>query len=175
VKKYIVLTAAGIAALAMTVASAATSFAPEKGEGFVGKGDIQVPWGWSNKKFQDEHSKVSFQYEQVARYAAECYVEITTGNGRVIVNEITLTKTSKFNSAVAMDGRRNNQVTGLFLTGFVGPSNTVGNLPEVGDTCAGQGVITSITPTTSSGVLSASHPDEPESITVWEDGDSTAE
>jgi opacity protein-like surface antigen len=48
------LLAAGIAlATISTAAVAAVTFDPATGTGFVGKGDIQLAFGWNNKAAQD--------------------------------------------------------------------------------------------------------------------------
>jgi hypothetical protein len=42
--------------------------------GFVGKGDLQIPWGWNNQTAQTEISagNVKFDYVQSARYDVTC-------------------------------------------------------------------------------------------------------
>lgn len=51
-------------ALIMFAASAAASvtFDPSTGTGFVGKGDLQTPWGWNNQKMQIEALNITFSY-----------------------------------------------------------------------------------------------------------------
>ena len=45
-----------------TTAQAAVTFDPETGTGFVGKGDVQVAFGWNNAQFQANATGLSFAY-----------------------------------------------------------------------------------------------------------------
>ena len=38
---------------AVAIASASVTFNPATGTGFVGKGDVQLAYGWNNKQLQD--------------------------------------------------------------------------------------------------------------------------
>ncbi len=47
--------------LTVTVAFAAVTFDPATGTGFVGKGDVQLIYGWNNKQLQDNAANVQFR------------------------------------------------------------------------------------------------------------------
>ena len=68
--------AMGMALVAMFVAAgtvyAAVTFDPETGEGFVGKGDVQLAFNWNNKQLQQNATGVSFTYEETASYTFVC-------------------------------------------------------------------------------------------------------
>lgn len=58
-------------ALALTVgtANAAVTFNETNGTGFVGKGDVQMAFGWNNKQLQTNASTVAFSFTQDATQA----------------------------------------------------------------------------------------------------------
>ena len=59
---------AGTTLLGLSVANAASASVqvdPATGAGFVGKGDVQTAFGWSNKTLQDNATSVRFSTEQV--------------------------------------------------------------------------------------------------------------
>jgi hypothetical protein len=178
----------GLAAcLAATVtAFALTTFSLTDGIGFVGKGDVQTPWGWNDQKLQANASTISFFYDSTSTVGYSAVCEFTTGEGTrgEKVHEVTHKKemTQALSSAVAYDTRKNNQnkVTGFKLSGFTGDAITVdsgGPVPFVGAPCPGnpgtEGVWTSVTITSSSstGGLYATSPLAPEalsSILIWD-------
>jgi hypothetical protein len=68
------ITAAVGTTVAMTLllapaASAAVTFNETNGTGFVGKGDVQVAFGWNNKQLQTNATGVSFSFTQDATQA----------------------------------------------------------------------------------------------------------
>ena len=157
----------GVAAcLAVTAtAFALTTINLVNGMGFVGKGDLQTPWGWNDQKLQASASSVSFFYDSVSSdtYSAVC--EFTTGEGTrgERIHDVThVTEISKsINSTVAYDTRKNsqNKVTGFNLTGYSGEAITVDSgapVPVVGGPCPGNpgtdGTWVSVTPTSSSSI-----------------------
>jgi hypothetical protein len=159
---------AGAAALAImsTAAIAAVAFDPATGTGFVGKGDIQVLYGWNNKQLQDNASGVRFAYDAVDTYDVECYWETTTGGPRpnVIVHDITIPRHTSVSATVAYEARKNSQgkdgsITGFNLTGL-GTTVYGGTVPQVGGACPGQSdlaTIIAVTPTGSSGGLTVTY------------------
>jgi hypothetical protein len=132
-------------AAATVVAYAAVTFDPSTGTGFVGKGDLQTPWGWNDTKLQTCASGISFYFhtEQSATYSAVC--EFTTGEGtrgqRTHLVTHTIDRVSAVNSAINYDARRNNQgrITGFNLTGVGASVSTAstGDVPVVGGPCPG--------------------------------------
>lgn len=118
------------AALALAApASAAVTFAPATGVGFVGKGDIQVPYNLSNAQLQAQAGSVSFA--TVSTTVSEVsWVCTNTKNENIQERErTTTTSTSGVVNGVARDGKK--QVTGFNLLGYVGTpvesSTTDGN------------------------------------------------
>jgi opacity protein-like surface antigen len=159
-KKFI--TAAVIATLAISSpASAAVNFNADNGTGFVGKGDIQLGFGWNNKQLQDGAKNVTFRLKTHERYSVTCEWETVTGgkNSKVIEHSITKTANVNSNIAVSVEPRTRNQITGFNLTGF-GAGTTGGTEPVIGGGCPGEsekGEITAFTLVDSSGGLEAQH------------------
>jgi hypothetical protein len=82
-------TAAALVGIAFLggVALATTTFNPATGTGFVGKGDVQTPWGWNDQTLQSQAINVSFFEVQNADYAATC--EWDTGVIHIVNHTIT--------------------------------------------------------------------------------------
>lgn len=101
------LALAGVIATS-AVALAAVEWTPESG-GFVGKGDVQSAFGWTNATIQANAAAVTFTYEVTGGYSFEC--EWWTGpdhNRRHHTN----TKTMDVNVTATITGTR--RVTGQF-------------------------------------------------------------
>lgn len=140
--KLLVATAA-FGAVALTgTATAAVTFDPATGNGFVGKGDVQVPFGWNDAKLQQYASGVSFEYESQSddQYSVTC--EWDTGNKK-IVHHIQ-TKRASVGSSVAYDVTKsdrknpNGKITGFNLTGIDQATlseSSNGSVPVVGGSC----------------------------------------
>jgi hypothetical protein len=106
------------------------SYSPEDG-GFVGKGDVQTPFGWNNKTMQDNYLAVKFRY--VASQEAEWECEWWTGpthNTKHHSNKQI--GTLSVQSAVSFDVKKPSQMTGFILD----PIDD-GELEEVVPTCDG--------------------------------------
>lgn len=148
-----IVVSAALIAVAST-AYAAVNFDGSTGTGFVGKGDVQLAFGWNNAALQKNAGGVTFTYDVKDTYDVECYWETETGNGKIIVHDVTIPKQVKINSTVAFDARVKNQITGFNLTGF-GAITTTGTVPAVGDACPGNnpGLVTGATLTGSTGGL----------------------
>ena len=147
---------AGIVAGALAVSSvagASVTFDPSSGTGFVGKGDVQVPWGWNNATLQAQAGNVTFSYSQIdsADYDVTC--EWDTGTRRVVHH--VQTTSHDIGSTVAYDvnkaNRTNNKgaVTGFNLTGQLNFVTTDSGdpIPTVGDSCPGNsglGLVTGV-------------------------------
>jgi hypothetical protein len=133
------------------------------GTGFVGKGDVQVVFGWNNKALQTNAAGVTFSYNSSDSYSAVC--EFTTGEGTrgERVHEVTHRKTRSVSSVLDGDPRQvkgQNQFTGFILNGYIGePATTGGALPVLGGACPGNqgtdGTWTSVTFLSSEGGLYA--------------------
>jgi hypothetical protein len=116
-------------ALVLTVvgtAVAAWTFNATTGTGFVGKGDVQLVYGWNNKQLQDNAADVKFQ----ATSTVGTYVQWTCtkdNDNTQVRRETTRTETEGVLSSI---GRLKNQITGFNLLGYDG-SPTIGD-PQVG-------------------------------------------
>lgn len=144
---------------ATSAAYAAVTFDASTGTGFVGKGDVQLAFGWNNAALQKNASAVTFGYEAKDTYDAECYWETTTGKGTIIVHDINVPKHVDVNSTVNGDPRQlkgQTQFTGYILKGF-GSVTPTGTAPLVGDACPGgnPGTVINVTLVSSTGYLSA--------------------
>jgi len=126
--------AAGVLAIG-TVAHAAVAVDPGTGVGFVGKGDVQLAFGWNNAQLQNKASGVVFKFAAVDTYLVTA--EWETGNPDsphgVTLHTITVPRTTSVNASIAYDARVKNQITGFNLKGF---SSWVSNgeVPVEGDT-----------------------------------------
>lgn len=156
--KKIFLAAAAATALISTAAFASVSFDSSTGTGFVGKGDIQVLYGWNNAQAQSNAKLVSFSYDATDTYDVACEWTTTTGgpNSHEIFHDITVPRHTRVASSINSDPRKTGQYTGYNLNGF-GSTTTEGSVPTVGGTCPGNsnvGIVTAVTLTGSTGGLS---------------------
>jgi hypothetical protein len=154
--------ASAAALMTASAAMAAVTFDTDTGTGFVGKGDVQLAFGWNNAAVQSNAKAVAIRFQQRDRYEAVCEWETITGGKtpKVIEHEITLIRNVNANVTVSVEPRTRNQVTGFNLTGF-GAGTSSGVAPEVGSACPGagnqDGIVTSATLVSSSGGLRATH------------------
>lgn len=126
------MTLMAIALLSVSIATfAAVTFDLSTGTGFVGKGDVQNAFGWNNTQLQNNASGVSLTYDAVETYEVELYWETETGNGKVIIHEVTIPRHTSVNASIAYDARTKNQITGFNLTGL-GATTYEGFVPVVG-------------------------------------------
>jgi hypothetical protein len=105
-----------------TMAFAAVTFDADSGEGFVGKGDVQNVYGWSNAQLQTNAGSVQFRYnaEEVTEVSWTCTKTVVLGNGGVneIVELRETTTTTSTAGVVTTVARERNQITGFNLTGY---------------------------------------------------------
>jgi hypothetical protein len=116
------------------VALATVTFNRSTGTGFVGKGDVQLAFGWNNAQLQNNSRLVSFAWNANDTYAAVC--EWVTGEGTrgQRTHTVTIPRHTNINAAIAYDPRVKNQITGYNLKGY-GITVTDGNPPVVGEAC----------------------------------------
>lgn len=135
--KRFLLAAAAATAFASTAAWALVTFDPDTGTGFVGKGDVQLAFGWNNAQLQSRASGVTFTYQSSERfeYTCEWYTGPTHNRKR---HEVDHKKTTSVHSTIAYDARKNSQgqITGFNLVGLGGTTST-GDVPEVDGDCPG--------------------------------------
>lgn len=136
--------AAGVAGTALAIgmaaapASASVTFDPATGTGFVGKGDVQLAFGWNNQTLQTNASGIAFSYNNVATYSATCTWVTGEGTRGEQTHNVDIPRETSVNAEIAFETRKNNQsmITGFNLNGF-GETTTEGTIPIVGDACVG--------------------------------------
>lgn len=108
----------GVVALTVTgSALAAVTFDPATGTGFVGKGDVQLIYGWNNKALQDNAGALQF------RASSEVVTErswVCTNTNNENTQERDRTTTTSTQGVVSSIARERNQITGFNLTGYSG-------------------------------------------------------
>lgn len=112
------------AALALaTPASAAVTFDPGTGTGFVGKGDVQLAFNWNNSQLQTRAPGVSFAAESETVKEVSWVCTNTRNENLQERARTTTTSTSGVVSAITRDSKK--QVTGFNLLGYTGtPTST---------------------------------------------------
>lgn len=156
--KYAKSLVAFAAAAVATAALAAVTFDSATGMGFVGKGDVQLAFGWNNKQLQDNALMVGFEYDAQEHYTVVC--EFTTGEGTPgkQTHLVPVSRSTKVSGEISGDVRKANQFNGFNLTGYSGAPVMVGSVPQVGQSCLGwgvQGVVESSTLSSTTGGLYA--------------------
>lgn len=140
VKRLYVSVLVALVALAMTAtaAFAAVTFDSATGKGFVGKGDIQVPWGWNDKQLQTNAGGVTFSYDATENYEAVCTFVTGEGTRGEKTHNVARESSTAVNSQVAYENRTNpkSKITGFNLTGL-GQTTESGVVPVVGGACDG--------------------------------------
>lgn len=113
------LVLAGIALVGgATSAAAAVTFDPATGEGFVGKGDVQLALDLNNAQLQAQANTIAGEFTYDATTVTEVAWECTNSRNENIQerSRTTTTETSGVVGAVTRDGKK--QVTGFILTGY---------------------------------------------------------
>src|SRR5215218_3947508 len=120
--------AMGLALVAMLVAAgavyAAFTFDPATGKGFVGKGDVQLIYGWNNQQLQQNANLVQFRATTTSETTWTCSRPAPTPNDptREITQERNATTTTQ--GVVSKVDRVKNQITGFILNGYSGTPTT---------------------------------------------------
>jgi hypothetical protein len=117
-------------------ASAAVNFDPATGTGFVGKGDVQLAFGWNNPQLQTNASGVTFSYSATDTYEAVCTWTTLQGPKGTKTHNVDHKRTAGLNSVVAYDARVRSQITGFKLNGF-GATVESGEVPVENGPCVG--------------------------------------
>jgi hypothetical protein len=113
----ILVVLAAVLVLVVSAVSAAVTFDAETGTGFVGKGDVQLVFGWNNKGLQDNAAGVTFSYEETGTFTVVCsrvhnvhgYQEQTFNNKIIgILSEVEY----------ELRNNKQGQITGFLLHGF---------------------------------------------------------
>jgi hypothetical protein len=120
-QKRSILAAIAAVAVVSTAVYAEVVFNSDDGTGFVGKGDVQLLFGWNNKALQDNVNDVEFRYssstEQVTEYDWTC---TNTNNENVNERKRDVTTTSSVQGLVESVGRLKNQITGFNILDWDG-------------------------------------------------------
>jgi len=109
------------AVVAVTSAAYAGWYIDEDGNGFVGKGDVQLALGFKNKQLQDNAEAVQFQVE------SEVVTEVSwvcTNSNDDNTQERERTTTISLEGVLESVARERNQVTGFNLTGWDGDAES---------------------------------------------------
>ena len=126
--------AMGLALVAMLVAAgaafAAFTFDPATGTGFVGKGDVQLIYGYNNQQLQTNASKIDFRAITTSQTSWTCTRPAPTPNdpNKEIVQQRNNTTTAQgLATTVARDNSKgkNGPVTGFNLTGYDSPPTVI--------------------------------------------------
>lgn len=122
-----------------TIAMASVSIDFSTGAGFVGKGDVQLAYGWNNAQLQNKAGDVGFYAQSSADYDAVCVWTTGTGTRGQHTHHVTHTTTSNLKDSIAYDARVKTQITGFNLRGFVlGSTVESGDpIPVLGGPCPG--------------------------------------
>ena len=146
---------AAAAALTITSSIAMATVTVTNGVGFVGKGDVQLAFGWNNATAQRNVNAVSFHTESSAEYSAVC--TFTTGEGTrgERIHNISHNRSTAVLSSIASEARKTGQWTGYNLNGFGAVTTSGDPVPVEGGACMGNeghdGVWTSVTELGSTG------------------------
>lgn len=160
-KKQIIaaFAATGLAFSLVSPASAAVSFDPATGTGFVGKGDVKDALGLTEKQIQTQSDSINFFVTATETFEVECEVTEETitragsqgvgngahnGLGRKVTTTVIRDAVSEVDESVQRDvtgGTRKNpqmSVTGFNLLGYPADfTYTDGAAPALGDNCTG--------------------------------------
>jgi hypothetical protein len=125
-KKLPFLAAAAALVATASVAYAIVTFDPITGAGFVGKGDVQLVYGWNNQALQANEGSVMFRATSVSTTEWTCS-RINPAGKEVVVNR---NQTATSQGLVSSTARRNSSgingpVTGFNLNGYDGGEPTI--------------------------------------------------
>jgi hypothetical protein len=110
----------GVAVLAVAASAmvmAAVTFDSGTGTGFVGKGDLQLLYGWNNKGLQDNAASVQFRASSATVTETTWTCDRDAGPQTQERANTTTTTTQGIVSSIA---RERNQITGFILNGYNG-------------------------------------------------------
>jgi hypothetical protein len=118
------------AALVLTIiatAHAAVIFNGTTGTGWAGKGDVQSAFGWNNARMQQNHTSITFEYDETTTASWQC--EWYTGPDHNISHHSqSFNRTRSIGGVLGDRDRKTGQWTGWHLTGFTDSYSTGGNV-----------------------------------------------
>jgi hypothetical protein len=114
-------------------AQAAVTFDSTQGTGFVGKGDVQLAFGWNNNQLQNNAGQLTFRAEQSTVKVTESSWSCTNTGKNVTTQERERTTTTTITttgvvSSIARDNGK--QITGFNLTGYASPTTASSSTTE---------------------------------------------
>lgn len=106
------------------------------GTGFVGKGDVQTPFGWNNATINSNAPGVTFTFATIEVRERDCQTLVGGPPPTRVLEDVTITKA--VGSSLAYEQRKNSQgqLTGFILTGFEPGASVVTTV--VDPPCGGQ-------------------------------------
>lgn len=115
--KHVLAFAAAAASVVLVAApaSAAVTFDPATGSGFVGKGDVQLALGMNNKELQDAASSLQFDYSTTTTISTTWTCDRDGGSQ---TQERANNTTTSVQGVVNAVSRVKSQVTGFTLSGY---------------------------------------------------------
>lgn len=122
-KSFSTMTTAVLLVAAMAVGGAAWTV-DSAGLGFVGKGDVQLVYGWNNAQLQNNAGSVQFRASTVTETTWVC----TNANNEHTQERERTTTTAGLVSKV---DRVRNQITGFNLTGWTGATTSESEGPKL--------------------------------------------
>jgi hypothetical protein len=137
----IVIIGGTVAVVAM--AMAAVTFNEQNGEGFVGKGDVQVLYGMNDKALQDNWEDVSFAANKTVTVEREWDCVRVTNNGEEVITERNNSAVVSSRDVVKAIGRdKKGKITGFILQGY-GATSTIhsGNQGPATGSCPGNATL----------------------------------
>jgi hypothetical protein len=137
--KILKIAALSAATIMISAGSASAYTMDADGYGFVGKGEVQTPFGWNNSTLQRYATEVTFTYEESTTYNAVCSWVTGEGTRGEKAHDVTHKRSTEVEANVDADPRKTKgqqQFTGFILKGF-GESTSSGVVPIVGEACMG--------------------------------------
>jgi hypothetical protein len=118
-KLSLALAAATVTALGgVSVANAAVTFDPASGTGFVGKGDVQLAFGWNNAQLNNNAAGVDFEASTVSEQETTWTCDRDAGPQTQEKENTVTTTLQGVVTKVTRDNKK--QITGFGLGGYDG-------------------------------------------------------
>lgn len=133
--------AVGAALAAAAAAAMATVSYDANGVGWVGKGDVQVPFGWNDATMQRNHAAVKFEFIISTSYVATCTFMTGEGTPGERIHDVDHKKKIDVKSVAddldRIQKTKTAKFTGWFLRGWGTVSESGDPIPVVGGPCPG--------------------------------------
>jgi hypothetical protein len=133
-RTFVAVWLAGSVAVA-TASSAAVTFDPRSGTGFVSAHDVLLTLGWTNAQLQERASAVTFTYNATDGYTATCSWTTVQGAPGRETRTVTHATNATVNYVLRFDLHK--KIDGFMLNGY-GPDLS-GPVPANGSPCPAPG------------------------------------